>query len=130
MFTHSSILMKRANDWLRRRPSIRVRTCESIEVKGRLDGYVDSDKGSYYEPDHMKRRNRNMYIRALRLVVKIRTCVRVCLCVFLCVCVCLFLYVCVYLFLYVCLYVCLCVCLYVCSCMCVRVYVSSIKESG
>ena len=36
------------------------------KVKGRLDGYVDSEKGSYYEPDHAKRRNRNIYIRALR----------------------------------------------------------------
>ncbi|KAK2168610.1 hypothetical protein LSH36_15g00029 [Paralvinella palmiformis] len=46
-----------------------IRPCESIEVKGRLDGIVDTNKSCYFEADHSKRMMRNMYIRALRLWV-------------------------------------------------------------
>ena len=58
--------MTRANEWLRINSQVRVLTCESIEVKGRYDGVVDTNKSSYFEADHIKRKFRNMYIRALR----------------------------------------------------------------
>jgi len=57
----------RANEWLRQNAHLRAKTCESIEVKGRYDGVVDTNKSCYYEADHSKRRMRNLYIRALRL---------------------------------------------------------------
>ena len=59
-------MMTRANEWLRRNGHLKVMTCESIEVKGRYDGVVDTNKSSYFEADHTKRKMRNMYIRALR----------------------------------------------------------------
>lgn len=61
------VLMARANEWLRQNGHLRAKTCESIEVKGRYDGVVDTNKSCYYEADHSKRRMRNLYIRALRL---------------------------------------------------------------
>jgi len=61
-----SVLVSRANDWLKSNTHLRVKTCESIEVKGRLDGVVDTTKSCYFEADHAKRRMRNIYIRALR----------------------------------------------------------------
>lgn len=61
-----SVLVTRANDWLRKNGNLRVKTCESIEVKGRYDGVVDTNKSCYFEADHSKRRMRNLYIRALR----------------------------------------------------------------
>ena len=61
-----SVLVTRANDWLHQNPSLRSKTCESIEVKGRYDGVVDTNKSCYFEADHSKRRMRNLYIRALR----------------------------------------------------------------
>lgn len=61
-----SVLVNRANDWLRVNAHLRVNTCESIEVKGRVDGVVDTNKSCFFEADHTKRRMRNMYIRALR----------------------------------------------------------------
>jgi hypothetical protein len=61
-----SVLVSRANEWLRLNPHLRAKTCESIEVKGRLDGVVDTNKSCYFEADHAKRRMRNIYIRALR----------------------------------------------------------------
>jgi len=62
-----SVLVARANEWLRQNAHLRSKTCESIEVKGRYDGVVDTNKSCYYEADHSKRRMRNLYIRALRL---------------------------------------------------------------
>ena len=62
----ASVLVSRANDWLKSNAHLRVKTCESIEVKGRLDGVVDTTKSCYFEADHAKRRMRNIYIRALR----------------------------------------------------------------
>ena len=64
-----SALITRANDWLRKNGHVRVKTCESIEVKGRYDGLVDTNKSSYFEADHTKRKMRNMYIRALRYFI-------------------------------------------------------------
>ena len=61
-------MVNRANEWLRRNGHLKANTCESIEVKGRMDGVVDTNKSSYFEADHVKRRMRNMYIRALRYV--------------------------------------------------------------
>ena len=66
LFSRCSHLVTRANEWLRRNNHVRVKTCESIEVKGRYDGMVDTNKSSYFEADHSKRKMRNMYIRALR----------------------------------------------------------------
>ncbi|KAI0231166.1 hypothetical protein LSAT2_018496 [Lamellibrachia satsuma] len=60
------VLVTRANEWLKANPYVKVKTCESIEVKGRLDGIVDTRKSSYFEADHCRRKMRNMYIRALR----------------------------------------------------------------
>ena len=62
------MLVARANEWLRQNSHLRAKTCESIEVKGRYDGVVDTNKSCYYEADHSKRRMRNLYIRALRLI--------------------------------------------------------------
>ena len=62
----NSVLVTRANEWLRQNAGLRVKICESIEVKGRYDGVVDTNKSCYFEADHSKRRMRNMYIRALR----------------------------------------------------------------
>ena len=64
-----SVLVSRANEWLRRNGHVRVKTAESIEVKGRLDGVTDTNKSCYFEADHTRRKMRNMYIRALRLWV-------------------------------------------------------------
>lgn len=61
-----SVLVSRANNWLKANAHLRVKTCESIEVKGRMDGVVDTTKSCYFEADHAKRRMRNIYIRALR----------------------------------------------------------------
>ncbi len=61
-----SSLVSRANKWLRENGQVRVKVCESIEVKGRYDGVVDTNKSSYFEGDHIKKKMRNMYIRALR----------------------------------------------------------------
>jgi hypothetical protein len=61
--------VSRANEWLRRNGQVRVKTAESIEVKGRLDGVTDTNKSCYFEADHTRRKMRNMYIRALRLWV-------------------------------------------------------------
>ena len=63
---HSSVLVTRANEWLRQNGHLRAKLCESIEVKGRYDGVVDTNKSCYFEADHSKRRMRNLYIRALR----------------------------------------------------------------
>ena len=63
---HFSSLVTRANKWLRENGHVRVKVCESIEVKGRYDGVVDTHKSSYFEGDHIKKKMRNMYIRALR----------------------------------------------------------------
>ena len=68
-----SVLVTRANDWLRKNGHVCVKTCESIEVKGRLDGVTDTNKSCYFEADHTKRKMRNMYIRALRLWVVPKT---------------------------------------------------------
>lgn len=68
-----NVLVSRANDWLKSNIHLRVKTCESIEVKGGLDGVVDTTKSCYFEADHAKRRMRNIYIRALRLWVVPRT---------------------------------------------------------
>jgi len=62
------VLVARANEWLRQNAHLHAKTCESIEVKGRYDGVVDTNKSCYYEADHSKRRMRNLYIRALRSV--------------------------------------------------------------
>ena len=61
-----SSLVSRANKWLRENGQVRAKVCESIEVKGRYDGVVDTHKSSYFEGDHIKKKMRNMYIRALR----------------------------------------------------------------
>ena len=66
LFVHFSSLVTRANKWLRENGHVRVKVCESIEVKGRYDGIVDTNKSSYFEGDHIKKKMRNMYIRALR----------------------------------------------------------------
>jgi len=73
-----SVLVARANEWLRQNAHLRAKTCESIEVKGRYDGVVDSNKSCYYEADHSKRRMRNLYIRAIRLTAN-TCCVTGCL---------------------------------------------------
>ena len=65
-FYSFSSLVSRANKWLRENGQVRAKVCESIEVKGRYDGVVDTHKSSYFEGDHIKKKMRNMYIRALR----------------------------------------------------------------
>ena len=42
---------------------------EAPHHEGRYDGIVDTCKSCYFEADHSKRRMRNMYVRALRLVL-------------------------------------------------------------
>ncbi|ESO08475.1 hypothetical protein HELRODRAFT_169327 [Helobdella robusta] len=69
----ASSLLARANEWLVSHPHLKVKTCESIEVKGRYDGVVDTCKSCYFEADHSKRRMRNLYIRALRLWIVPKT---------------------------------------------------------
>ena len=58
--------MGRANDWLRHNPHLKVRTCESIELKKRSGdhGDIDTEKVTFYEYGE----NRNKFIRALRWV--------------------------------------------------------------
>ena len=65
-FIVGSVLIERANQWLRSNGQFRVKVCESIEVKGRYDGVVDTNKSCYFEADASRRRMRNLYIRALR----------------------------------------------------------------
>ena len=36
IFQHFSSLLKKANEWLRLNPNLKVKTCESVEVKGEL----------------------------------------------------------------------------------------------
>ncbi|ESO08152.1 hypothetical protein HELRODRAFT_169892 [Helobdella robusta] len=60
-------LLKKANEWLKTHSNLKVKVCESVEVKGRYDGVVDTNKSCFFEADHSKRRMRNLFIRVLRL---------------------------------------------------------------
>ena len=56
--------MNKANEWLRSNPSVKVKTCESIEVKEKQNaqGIVDTDKSSYWESGE----HSSYFVRCLR----------------------------------------------------------------
>ena len=61
-----SVLIQRANQWLQQHGDVRVRTCESIEVKerGNSGGAVNTNKSTYWEPG----KHSAYYVRCLRWV--------------------------------------------------------------
>ena len=59
-----SALVKRANDWLRSRPGMKLVSCESIEVKQKYSDSsgINAEKMTFFERgEHV-----NRFIRALR----------------------------------------------------------------
>ena len=62
--TCCSILMRRANDWLRRNGHLKAKMCESIELKKRTgEDNIDTERVTFYEYGEYH----NKFVRALRL---------------------------------------------------------------
>ena len=61
-----SILIQKANQWLQQHTEVRVKTCESIEVKEKstAQGTVDTEKATYWESGEYS----TYYVRCLRYI--------------------------------------------------------------
>ncbi len=53
--------MEKANNWLSQNPTLKVKTCESVELK-RRQGDTDSDKSTFFEYG----KSANFFVRILR----------------------------------------------------------------